>query len=127
MNAVDRSRNGQLLVTGDDFGQVKLFKYPCVKEKAAFNNYYGHSSHVTGVKFSAGDEMVFTTGGNDKTCLVWETDLGDGDNFGAGAAEEESAESDGIDVEEEMPLETAKMQRQQTKAKRQEEEKASIR
>lgn len=32
VNAVDRSRNGLLLASGDDFGQVKLFKYPCVKE-----------------------------------------------------------------------------------------------
>ena len=57
--------------------------------------------------------MVFSTGGNDKTCLVWETDLGESDGlFGGGAgAEEESVESDGIDVEEEMPLETAKVQR----------------
>eukprot|EP00353_Schmidingerella_taraikaensis_P000779 CAMPEP_0185596004 /NCGR_PEP_ID=MMETSP0434-20130131/80267_1 /TAXON_ID=626734 ORGANISM="Favella taraikaensis, Strain Fe Narragansett Bay" /NCGR_SAMPLE_ID=MMETSP0434 /ASSEMBLY_ACC=CAM_ASM_000379 /LENGTH=51 /DNA_ID=CAMNT_0028224375 /DNA_START=339 /DNA_END=491 /DNA_ORIENTATION=- len=31
VNAVDRSRNGLLLATGDDFGQVKLFKYPCVQ------------------------------------------------------------------------------------------------
>ena len=77
VNSVDRSRNGTLLATGDDFGQVKLFKYPCVKEKAAFNNYYGHSSHVTKVKFSANDSLLFSAGGNDKTLMVWATDIGD--------------------------------------------------
>ena len=79
VNAVDRSRNGTLLATGDDFGQVKLFKYPSVKEKAGFNDYYGHSSHVTGVKFTANDTFVISTGGNDKTVMVWDTDINDDD------------------------------------------------
>jgi WD40 repeat protein len=35
----------------------------------------GHSSHVTKVKFSANDQYVVTTGGNDKTVIVWETDF----------------------------------------------------
>ena len=108
VNAVDRSRNGTLLATGDDFGQVKLFKYPCVKEKADYNNYYGHSSHVTKVKFSANDSLVFSAGGNDKTLMVWATDIGDSSGiFGGGEAEEEDEESDGIDVEEENRLENA--------------------
>jgi WD40 repeat protein len=79
VNAVDRSRNGLLLATGDDFGQVKLFKYPCVKEQAGFNEFYGHSSHVTGVKFTANDTFVISTGGNDKTVMVWDTDINDDD------------------------------------------------
>jgi microtubule-associated protein-like 6 len=36
--------------TGDDFGLVKLFKYPAVG--AGFTKYIGHSSHVTNVKFT---------------------------------------------------------------------------
>lgn len=39
----------------------------------------GHSSHVTKVKFSANDKYVITTGGNDKTVIVWETDFAMGD------------------------------------------------
>ncbi len=38
----------------------------------------GHSSHVTKVKFSANDTYVVTTGGHDKTVLIWETDFGFG-------------------------------------------------
>lgn len=30
VNAVDRSKSGDLLVTSDDDGMVKLFNYPCV-------------------------------------------------------------------------------------------------
>lgn len=54
---------------------VKLFRYPCVDEKSAFKSYLGHSSHVTKVKFSPNDKYVISTGGNDKTVLVWETDF----------------------------------------------------
>ena len=35
----------------------------------------GHSSHVTRVKFSKGDRFIVSTGGNDKTVIVWETDF----------------------------------------------------
>lgn len=75
VNSVDRSHDGTCLVTGDDFGTVKLFKYPCIQPKAAFNEYKGHSSHVTKVKFTANDTLVVSTGGGDKTVMVWDTNL----------------------------------------------------
>lgn len=73
-----RSQNRLTLATADDFGKVKLFRYPCVVEKAQHNSYQGHSSHVTKVKFSKGDKFVLSTGGHDKTLMVWETDFGEG-------------------------------------------------
>jgi len=33
---------------------------------------------VTKVRFSANDEYVFSTGGNDKTVMVWQTDVNEG-------------------------------------------------
>jgi WD40 repeat protein len=60
------------MVTGDDFGQIKLFKWPCWKDRAQFNAYIGHSSHVTEVKFTKGDKRVVSVGGQDKTLIVWE-------------------------------------------------------
>ena len=36
INAVARSPDGTVSATADDFGQVKLFKYPCPVEEAAF-------------------------------------------------------------------------------------------
>jgi len=33
-----------------------------------------HSSHVTKVKFTGDDKQVISTGGNDKTIFVWETE-----------------------------------------------------
>lgn len=75
INSTCRSYSRQILATADDFGKVKLFKYPCVVDKAQHNSYMGHSSHVTKVKFSNNDKYVISTGGNDKTVIVWETDF----------------------------------------------------
>ena len=33
VNSVSRSNGKQLLATGDDFGNVNLFRYPCVSDK----------------------------------------------------------------------------------------------
>jgi microtubule-associated protein-like 6 len=78
INTCDRSHNRTLLATGDDFGQVNLFKYPCVMEKSNYGEYFGHSSHVTKVRFSANDEYIVSTGGNDLTVMVWQTDINEG-------------------------------------------------
>mmetsp|Transcript_34585 Transcript_34585/g.25729 ORF Transcript_34585/g.25729 Transcript_34585/m.25729 type:complete len:160 (-) Transcript_34585:927-1406(-) len=66
INACDRSPDGSVLATADDFGMVKLFRYPCPVETAAFNQYLGHSSHVTNVRFLPGCEYLISTGGEDK-------------------------------------------------------------
>ena len=39
VNTCDRSHDGSIIATGDDFGNVKLFKYPCTVPKAEFNSY----------------------------------------------------------------------------------------
>ncbi len=75
VNSVCRSWSRRIIATADDFGKVKLFKYPCVVEKACHSAYMGHSSHVTKVKFTKDDKYLITTGGNDKTVIVWETDF----------------------------------------------------
>lgn len=46
------SRDEGLLATGDDFGKVKLFRWPCIVPRAQHRPYGGHSSHVTHVAFT---------------------------------------------------------------------------
>lgn len=82
VNSIDRSHDGTILATGDDFGNVKLFKFPCTEKKAQFQGpYKGHSSHVTKVKFTANDSLLITTGGGDKTVFVWDTSLTNDSEF----------------------------------------------
>ncbi len=63
VNAVDRSNSRRFLATADDFSMVKVFDYPVAQDKQIYNAYKGHSSHVTGVKWSYDDKFLISTGG----------------------------------------------------------------
>lgn len=71
INSVDRHINNKLIATADDFGQIKLFNYPCIDSKAKFNAYDGHSSHVTNTRWTIGDSLI-SVGGNDKCVFKWQ-------------------------------------------------------
>ncbi|KAM7403090.1 hypothetical protein PAMA_003831 [Pampus argenteus] len=71
INAVCRSNDKSLLVTGDDFGKVHLFAYPCSQFRAPSHVYGGHSSHVTNVTFLSNDSYLVSTGGKDMSVMQW--------------------------------------------------------
>uniref|UniRef100_A0A3B4Z847 Echinoderm microtubule-associated protein-like 1 n=1 Tax=Stegastes partitus TaxID=144197 RepID=A0A3B4Z847_9TELE len=71
INAVCRSNDKNLLVTGDDFGKVHLFSYPCSQFRAPSHVYGGHSSHVTNVTFLYDDSYLVSTGGKDMSVMQW--------------------------------------------------------
>lgn len=72
-NTVDPVTNRQsLLATADDYGKVKLFRYPCVVPRANCKTYGGHSSHVTNIAFTHHDEWVISTGGDDRAVFQWQ-------------------------------------------------------
>ena len=93
------SRDGEVIATGDDFGYVKIFKFPSPVNKYPFfllptsslslsrsflhlsvfsqgkhakcKQYVGHSSHVTNVRFVYDDSLLVSTGGADTSIMVW--------------------------------------------------------
>ncbi|XP_074434711.1 echinoderm microtubule-associated protein-like 6 isoform X3 [Larus michahellis] len=71
VNSVDGNYNSSVLVTGDDFGLVKLFRFPCLKKGAKFRKYVGHSAHVTNVCWSHDFQWVLSTGGADHSVFQW--------------------------------------------------------
>lgn len=64
VNGVNASRDGALLVTGDDYGLVNLFRNPC-RNGGLPRSFRGHSEHVVRVGFSADDGYLFSIGGYD--------------------------------------------------------------
>eukprot|EP00358_Blepharisma_japonicum_P000739 CAMPEP_0202945300 /NCGR_PEP_ID=MMETSP1395-20130829/6288_1 /ASSEMBLY_ACC=CAM_ASM_000871 /TAXON_ID=5961 /ORGANISM="Blepharisma japonicum, Strain Stock R1072" /LENGTH=210 /DNA_ID=CAMNT_0049645147 /DNA_START=638 /DNA_END=1267 /DNA_ORIENTATION=+ len=70
VNAVDRSKkkfgNNEypIVATSDDFGMLKVFRYPCLLKGSEGVIGRGHSSHVTNVRFSVDDRYIFTAGGD---------------------------------------------------------------
>ncbi|KAJ7989291.1 hypothetical protein DPEC_G00317960 [Dallia pectoralis] len=71
INAVSRSTGKRLLATGDDFGKVHLFQFPCSQIRAPSHVYGGHSSHVTNVNFLFDDSCLVSTGGKDMSVMQW--------------------------------------------------------
>ncbi|EMP26071.1 Echinoderm microtubule-associated protein-like 6, partial [Chelonia mydas] len=71
VNSVDGNYSSSVLVSGDDFGFVKLFKFPCLKKGAKFRKYAGHSAHVTNVRWSHDFQWVLSTGGADHSVFQW--------------------------------------------------------
>jgi WD40 repeat protein len=57
--------------TGDDFGKIKLFRWPAFGFKQAFRSYLGHGSHVMQVRFSYDDDYLMSAGGSDMSCFQW--------------------------------------------------------
>ncbi|KAG9468759.1 hypothetical protein GDO78_022006 [Eleutherodactylus coqui] len=71
INAVIKSHDRKLVATGDDFGGVRLYSFPCVVPRAPSSKYSGHSSHVTRVSFLHNDSALISVGGKDCTVLQW--------------------------------------------------------
>uniref|UniRef100_A0A8C2DMQ0 EMAP like 6 n=1 Tax=Cyprinus carpio TaxID=7962 RepID=A0A8C2DMQ0_CYPCA len=71
INSVDANYSSAVLVTGDDFGLVKLLRFPCLKKAAKFKKYIGHSAHVTNVRWSHDLQWVLSTGGADHSVFQW--------------------------------------------------------
>jgi len=74
INAVARTHHPAkptLLATVDDFGHVKLFRYPVVGSKQRFRAYLGHSSHVINARFTECDKYLITAGGADNSLFQW--------------------------------------------------------
>ena len=71
INAIDVSPDKGLVVTGDDFGLLKLMNYPCIVKNAPNQSYRGHSSHVMNVRFFNSGAGVASVGGNDSSVVVW--------------------------------------------------------
>lgn len=60
-----------ILAVCDDKKTVKVYKYPCLKKGAGCVIGSGHSNFVTNVRFSRGDEYLYSTGGRDGSVFVW--------------------------------------------------------
>jgi WD40 repeat protein len=71
VNAVDRSLAQTTLVTADDFGKVKLFKYPSAIEFSSYNSFSGHSNIVADVRFAFNQDFVVSIGAVDRCIFQW--------------------------------------------------------
>jgi len=70
INSVAVNDTRSLCITGDDEGNVNLFRYP-VQKGGQLKAFPGHSSHITRVHFALDDKYVLSAGGGDKSVFQW--------------------------------------------------------
>ncbi|GMH46698.1 hypothetical protein TrVE_jg371 [Triparma verrucosa] len=75
VNAVSVRGDKKYMALSDDFGQVRVYNYPVVTKGAKYVVGVGHSSHVTCVRWLT-DETLVTSGGGDKSVIVWKVKEG---------------------------------------------------
>lgn len=71
INGVDVSKDMRLIATGDDFGLLNIYRYPCASLKHKARSYCGHSEHVVRAIFTPEGDRLFTIGGYDKCVIQW--------------------------------------------------------
>jgi len=71
VNSVCQSMRGDVVAIGDDYGGVKLLRFPSVIEESDSHSYGGHSAHVTCTRFSFDDQHLMSTGGLDTAIMQW--------------------------------------------------------
>ncbi|KAH8097209.1 hypothetical protein JL720_91 [Aureococcus anophagefferens] len=91
---------------GDNFGRVRLYRYPVTSALAKCKEYRGHGAEVRKVRWSAGDSHLLTLAAHDR-CVFQSTALeapGVVANEGADAkaAEQLAADIDAADDEDEL-------------------------
>lgn len=66
-----RAPDGGVIATGDQYGCINLFKYPCPQPDAARSKYVGHSAAVKNLSFSLTSNHLISCGGEDLAIFQW--------------------------------------------------------
>ncbi len=84
INACDAA--GDLIAVGDDFGRIRVLRYPATSPWSGALQLLGHSAHVTDVAFISEGSGLVSAGGREASIMQWEVikvidngDGGDGD------------------------------------------------
>ena len=74
IHAAHRSNDKKHIAIADAFGQIKVYRYPCLDKRAKFASGFGIASHASNIRWSKDDRYIIVTGGRDRTVLVWRVD-----------------------------------------------------
>jgi len=66
-----RGEDGVAVVTGDNYGRIRLFRYPCTSAFSASKMYWGSSNPITRIRFASGDAHVLSITGVNKSIMQW--------------------------------------------------------
>jgi WD40 repeat protein len=72
INCVDADEDRKLIVAGDDFGTICVYKYPVTRNTQPCVRLTGHSEHIPRARFYNKDEnekYIISIGGMDRTII----------------------------------------------------------
>ncbi len=70
LNDATLTSDSKLVVSGDDYGTIRLHNYPAI-DKEACKAYTGHAEFVVGVEFLRDDSQLISCGGDDMAIFQW--------------------------------------------------------
>ncbi|OQR86640.1 microtubule-associated protein [Achlya hypogyna] len=72
ITALNRSHKEQIIVAADQYGHVRVYKYPALPSPTlVYHQYNGHCGRVSHVEFSHDDQFVVTSGEDDRCIFQW--------------------------------------------------------
>lgn len=74
VNHVCTNENRSLIVAGDDFSSICIYRYPVINNSHQCRRLTGHSEHVPRARFYEADELdnyIISAGGNDRCYMQW--------------------------------------------------------
>eukprot|EP01041_Mallomonas_annulata_P001147 gene1147-2216_t len=80
-NAVAASHARDLLVSVDNYGRLRSFTFPCIREDSNYITMKGHGANVLNCRFSCEDSYLYTTGGSDGCVLQWRITVPETQNY----------------------------------------------
>ncbi len=108
-----RGSDGTIVASGDNYGRIQLFRYPCTSSFAVSKKYRVSSNPITRMRFASGDSFLLSLSGVDKTIIQFNhkrdrnPDVAFNVNERRGAIEEEEDDIlkyfDLAGVDEELP------------------------
>ncbi|KAJ1457506.1 WD40-repeat-containing domain protein [Pelagophyceae sp. CCMP2097] len=99
---VSLSSSNPSLATGDNFGRVRLWRYPATSSLGKCKEYRGHSAAVTRARWCGQASHLVTTSARDRTVLQWrhvvdDAALDEADKCKAAKKEKQTADEQGGD------------------------------
>lgn len=66
-----RGDDGAVVAVGDNFGRVRLYRYPCTTSFSVCKSYWASSNPITRIRFGSGDAVLVSVCGIDKSIMQW--------------------------------------------------------
>jgi microtubule-associated protein-like 6 len=66
-----RAEDGAIVAAGDNYGKLRIFRYPCTSAFAISKLYWTSANPITRIRFASGDSIIINLTGINKSIIQW--------------------------------------------------------